>query len=93
MFVRGKSKNDASQPLYVSLTDKSGKSGSVVSADATILTATTWTEWRIPLSQFGVNAAAIKKIVLGVGNRAKPAAAGTGVIYIDTIKVVRSAAQ
>ncbi len=93
VFVRGKSKNDATQPLYVGLTDKSNKSGSVVSSDAALLTATTWTEWRIPLSQFGVNAATVKKMVLGVGNRDKPVSAGTGLIYIDTIKVVRSMAK
>jgi hypothetical protein len=90
VFVRGKSQNDASQPLYIGLTDKSNKNGSVVSTEAAILTVTTWTEWRIPLSQFGVNAAAIKKMVIGIGNRDKPTSAGTGLIYIDTIKVVPS---
>lgn len=91
VFVRGKSKNDASQPLYVGLTDKSGKSGFVVSTDAALLTATTWIEWRIPLGQFGVNAAAIKKMVIGIGNRDQPAAGGAGLIYLDTIKIVPSA--
>ncbi len=90
LFVRGKSKNDASQPLYVGLFDKAGKSAFVVSSDAAILTATTWTEWRIPLSQFGVDVAAVKKMVVGIGNRDKPAA-GTGLIYLDTIKVVKAA--
>jgi len=93
LFVRGKSKNDATQPLYIGLTDKSGKSGFVTSADAALLTATTWTEWRIPLGQFGVNAAAVKKMVIGIGNRDKPGAAGVGLIYLDTIKVVPSAAK
>jgi hypothetical protein len=93
LFVRGKSMNDASQPLYVGLTDKAGKSGFVVGSDAALLTATTWTEWRIPLGQFGVNAAAIKKMVIGIGNRDQPAAAGAGLVYLDTIKVVPSAAK
>ncbi|MCL5280191.1 MAG: hypothetical protein M1376_09825, partial [Planctomycetes bacterium] len=93
LFVRGKSKNDATQPLYVGLTDKAGKSGFVVSTDAAILTGTTWTEWRIPLSQFSVNAAAVEKMTIGIGNRDKPAAAGTGLIYIDTVKVISSVAK
>ena len=93
LFVRGKSKNNASQPLYVELLDKANKSGSVVSDNPALLTSTTWTEWRIPLSQFGVNAAAVKKMIIGVGNRTAPAAGGTGLIYIDTIKVIRSSAQ
>jgi hypothetical protein len=92
LFVRGKSKNDASQPLYVGLFDKAGKSAFVTSSDAAVLTATTWTEWRLPLNQFAVNAAAVKKMVVGIGNRGKPAAAGAGMIYVDTIKVVKSAA-
>jgi hypothetical protein len=93
LFVRGKSQNDASQPLYIVLTDQSGTSGTVVSSDAALLTATTWTEWRIGLSEFGVNAAAVQKMVIGIGNRDTPAAAGAGLIYIDTIKVVPSAAK
>ena len=93
LFVRGKSKNDASLPLYVGLADKSGKSASVVSSNPALLTSTTWTEWRIPLSQFGMNAAAVKKLVIGIGNRSKPAPGGTGLIYIDTIKVIRSGAK
>jgi hypothetical protein len=47
----------------------------------------------MPLSQFGVNAAAVKKMVIGIGNRDKPAAAGVGLIYIDTIKVISSTAK
>jgi hypothetical protein len=93
LFVRGKSMNDASQPLYIGLTDKSGQSGFVVSTNAALLTATTWTEWRIPLDQFGMDAAAVKKMVIGIGNRDQPAAGGIGMIYLDTIKVVPSAAK
>ncbi len=91
LFVRGKSKNDASQPLYVGLFDKAGKSAFVTNSDAAVLTATTWTEWRIPLSQFGVNVAAVKKLVVGIGGRDKPAAAGAGLICLDTIQVVKAA--
>jgi hypothetical protein len=93
LFVRGKSKNDASQPLRIRLTDKSGKSGSVVSSDPALLTATTWTEWQIPLGQFGVNVAAVKKMAIAISDRDNPAPAGTGLIYIDTIKVIRAAVQ
>ena len=92
LFIRGKSLNNASQPLYVGLTDKAGKSA-FAKSDPAILKAVTWTEWRIPLSQFGVNAAAIKKMVIGVGNRDQPTAGGTGLVYLDTIKVISSAGK
>jgi hypothetical protein len=92
LFVRGKSRNDASRPLYIGLVDQTGKGGFVISSDPGILTATVWNQWRIPLSQFGVNAAAVRKLVIGIGNRAHPVQGGAGLIYIDTIKVIRSAA-
>ncbi len=90
LFVRGKSKNDASQPLYVELIDQSGASAAVANPGPAILNSTTWIEWRIPLRLLDVNAAAIKKMVIGIGNRDQPTPAGTGLIYIDTIKVVRA---
>jgi len=91
LFVRGKSKNDASQPAYVGVFDKSGKSSFLTWSDPALLTSTTWMVVQIPLSMFDVNVTAIKKLVIGVGNRDKPTAGGTGLVYIDTIKVVRSA--
>lgn len=91
LFVRGKSQNNASQPLYVELVDRVNQGALVVNSDPAVLTSTTWTEWRIPLKDFNVNAAAVKKMVIGVGNRANPAAAGTGMIYLDSFKVIKTA--
>ena len=91
LFVRGKSRNDARQSLYVGLVDQTGKGGFVISSDPSLLTAVVWNEWRIPLSQFGVNAAAVKKLIIGIGNRAHPVPGGAGLIYVDTIQVIRSA--
>ena len=40
----------------------------------------------IPLSEFqGVNLAGVKKMMIGVGDRANPKAGGKGVIYLDDI--------
>jgi hypothetical protein len=44
-------------------------------------------EWRIPLASFtGVNAAKVKKLVIGLGDRANPKKGGKGLIYIDDIR-------
>ncbi len=73
-------------PLYVTVEDKAGKSKTVAGADAAATTAPTWTEWRIPLSDLaGVNLAAVKKLTVGVGDKANPKAGATGMLYIDDI--------
>jgi hypothetical protein len=54
------------------------------------VTVTQWTQWRIPLSDFaGVDLAKIKKLSLGVGDKANPKADGTGLIYIDNINLAK----
>ena len=45
-----------------------------------------WTEWRVPLSDLtGVNLAAVKKITIGVGDKASPKAGGAGMLFLDDI--------
>ncbi len=39
----------------------------------------------------GVNLAKVKKLCIGVGDRDHPQSNGTGVVYIDDIRVVPSA--
>jgi hypothetical protein len=49
-----------------------------------------WNEWAIPLSDFGaagVNAAAIKKMTIGVGQRSATTPGGTGMLFLDDIWV------
>jgi hypothetical protein len=75
-------------PLYVTVEDKAGKKKTVVHANAAATTVAAWTEWRLPLSDLsagGVNLAAVKKIVIGVGDQASPKAGGAGMLYIDDI--------
>ena len=74
--------------LYVTVEDKSGHKKTVSHADPEAVTALDWQQWKIPLSEFssaGVNMAAIKKIILGVGNRANPAPGAAGLLFIDDI--------
>jgi len=91
LFVRGRLSNGPG-PLYVAVQDASNHAATAVSADATIISAAKWTEWKIPLSRFaGVNPAKVKRIAIGLGDRTNPKAGGAGRIYIDDIRVIRSA--
>lgn len=91
LYVRGRTSNGPDR-LYVALQDSSNHLGVAAYPDSTILTATTWTEWEIPLSEFSdVNPAKVKTIYIGVGDRDNPTPSGAGLIYIDDIRVVRPA--
>ncbi|MCU0913103.1 MAG: discoidin domain-containing protein [Planctomycetes bacterium] len=75
-------------PLYVAVEDKAGKSKTVVHPDAAAATLAAWTEWRIPLSDLsagGVNLAAVKKITIGLGDKASPKPGAAGLMYLDDI--------
>jgi hypothetical protein len=75
-------------PLYLVVEDKAGKIKTVVHPDPAATTTAGWIEWRIPLtdlSSAGVNVAAVKKIILGVGDRTSPKAGGAGMLYFDDI--------
>jgi len=87
--VRGRIENGPT-PLYVALEDASQRLAVVAHPDPAITTAGKWTDWSIPLGDFtGVNAARIKKIYLGLGDRSKPVKGGAGRIYLDEIRVVK----
>jgi len=89
LFVRGRLTNSRTL-LYAALEDSAKKAAVVVHPDPAVVTATKWIEWKIPLSSFaGVNAAKVKKLYLGVGDRQNPAADGTGRIYIDDIQLAK----
>ena len=89
LYVQGESSNGAGQ-LYVAVQDGAGHTGVVTHSDPAAVTSTTWLEWKIPLSSFtGVNATTIKKMYIGVGNRAAPTAGGAGSLYIDDIRVMK----
>jgi hypothetical protein len=77
-------------PLYVVVEDSSGRTKVVTHPDPAATTITTWRAWRIPLAEIsgaGVNLKAVKKMVIGVGDRANPAKGGAGRLYLDDIGV------
>jgi hypothetical protein len=93
LYVRGNVSN-AIAPLYVAVEDNAAQAAVLVHPDAGVVKTTTWLAWRIPLadvSAAGVNLAKVKKLYIGVGDRANPAAGGAGRIYVDDIWLLKSA--
>ncbi len=91
LYVRSRPGSKA--PVYVQLKDSSNKTG-IVMAPAGLVSTTKWAQWKVPLSEFataGVNLARVKTLVIGVGDRANPAAGGTGRIYVDEIGLAKPA--
>jgi hypothetical protein len=74
--------------------DSAGKRATVVDPDAAAVNATTWTEWKIPLTDLaGINLTKVKKLTIGVGDPANPAPDGYGRVYIDDIRVIKPAPE
>jgi len=91
LYVRGRSANVA-ETLYLGLEDSTGRKGFVTYPDAAIVKTGKWTEWKVALnavSDAGVNLARVKKLYLGVGDRAKPVKGGAGRIYVDDIRLTK----
>ncbi len=76
------------EQLYVLLQDAAGNSAVVKHPDPASSAIGTWTPWDIPLTIFtGINLQTIKKLSIGVGDRDNPQRGGSGVLYIDDIRL------
>jgi hypothetical protein len=85
LYIRGRTVN-VPTPIYVRVEDASKRSASVVSPDLTLVSTAAWTQWKIPLSQFtGVSLGKVKKVTIGVGDKASAKAGGKGRIFVDDI--------
>ncbi len=86
LWIRGDSSNDAER-IYVALNGVA-----VYNDDPAAVQATGWTEWRIPLSAFadqGVVLTAVNTISIGLGDKNNITAGGSGVVYVDDIRLYR----
>jgi len=91
LYVRGAPDNGVA-PLYVAIEDSAGHVAVLAHPDTTVVTATDWTEWKIPLSNVadaGATLTAVKKMYIGVGNRTAPTPDGAGMILVDDIRLTR----
>jgi len=74
------------EPMYVVLEDSTGNSAVITHPDPNASATPSWAEWNIPFADFtGVNPQAIKKMTIGVGDRANTQPGGAGDLYIDDI--------
>jgi len=80
--------HNSPQDLYVVVQDSAGKSAVV--SNATAVNSASWVDVQMPLGSFtGVNMTKVKKMVVGVGNRNVPVADGTGMLFIDDIRLIK----
>ena len=92
LYVQGVATNSPTS-LYVALEDSAGHIGVATCSDPAAATSIKWIEWLIPLSEFstqGVSVAGITTMYIGAGDRDAPKAGGTGSLFIDDIRVIRS---
>ena len=83
---------NAAANMYLTVQDSAGKTATAT--NATVVTAADWTQWKIPMTDLaGVNLSKVKKMVIGIGDKAAPAAGGTGIVFIDDIGYGRSAGE
>ena len=91
LYFRGEGDNGP-DPLYVGIEDSGGRMAVVVHPDAEAVLAIEWQKWHIALGEVqaaGVDVAAVKKMVIGVGDRKNPKPGGTGRVYIDDIRLTK----
>jgi hypothetical protein len=83
--------SNATEPLYVALSNQNGAPAVVAHEDPAAATIDTWTEWRIPLQAFGdqgINLSDVDNIAVGLGSQAGVASSGgSGTIYVDDIRL------
>jgi hypothetical protein len=83
--------NDA-EPFYVAISNATGVPAVVAHPDPAAANIETWTEWVIPLQELadkGINLTDVDKIAIGLGATGGSATGGSGVMYIDDIRLYR----
>ena len=85
--------SNSAEPLYVAVANKTGASAVVAYEAPAATQIDTWTEWSIKVQAFadqGVNLADVDSLSIGAGSRTNPQAGGTGILYIDDIRLYHS---
>jgi hypothetical protein len=85
LWFRGDSAN-AAERMFVALNG----TAVVYHDDPAVAQTGSWTEWVIDLAEFvGVDLTNVNTITIGLGTKNSPAAAGTGTMYFDDIRLIR----
>lgn len=94
LSVRGRLANDPA-PLYVAVEDASRRLAAVAHPDPEVVKTAKWTDWRIAFDDFAaadVNMARVQKLYIGLGDRDASAPGGAGLVFVDDLRLVKSAA-
>jgi hypothetical protein len=92
LYFYGAASNNPDEPMWIELTDQSGKSGAVsYNQDKAAKTEASWHEWNIKLADFGVDLTKVESITIGVGGAGSPKS--SGMFYFDDIRLTVSLAQ
>jgi len=88
---------NATEPLYIAVTDSAGTSAVVQHDDTNASATDVWTEWVIDLQTIadqGVNLTNVDKIAVGLGTGSNLAApGGSGTMFFDDIRLLRPAEE
>jgi len=83
--------SNATEPLYVAVSNTAGTPAMVVHDDPAASTTGTWTEWIIPLQAFadqGINLTNVDKIAIGLGTKGNMTIpGGSGKMFFDDIRL------
>jgi len=86
--------SNGAEPMYVALANTAGVPAVVYHDDASAATKDTWTKWVIPLQLFAdqsIDLTNVNTIAIGFGDQSNPQSGGSGLVYFDDIRLVRSA--
>jgi hypothetical protein len=94
--IPGRDDNPGNDPeaLYIAVTDSAGQTKRIEHPDPEVALTGDWLDWQIPFDALdGLNLADIKRIAVGLGNPDNPQPGGTGLVYIDEIRVGKASAS
>ncbi|MBN2315203.1 MAG: LamG domain-containing protein [Sedimentisphaerales bacterium] len=92
LWFRG-SPTNATEPLYVAVSNAAGTPVIVAHDDSTAAKKSFWSHWTIPLQTFadqGINLTNVDTIAIGLGSKAgSTTSGGSGTLYVDDIQLYR----
>jgi hypothetical protein len=87
---------NVAESMYVAVSNATGPTAEVYHDDPDALLIGAWTQWNIDLTEFsnqGVVLTNVDSLSIGFGNRNNPQVGGSGMVFIDDIRLYRPAPE
>jgi len=87
---------NAAESMYVAVSNATGPTAVVYHDNPNAATIRTWTKWNINLediSNQGVVLTNVDRLAIGFGDRNNPQVGGSGMVFIDDIRLYRPATE